>query len=396
MTQRQAIARSAAQRLSDTIARERLAKTPAIVGFDGFIDSIIRAVDVRHTMTADGYVALRTIRAFADRIAAAAGLSTNIELVVKEERFGGNGPLMAGGLGRFGLPVTYIGGIGLPENPSILHPIYTPLAERCRRVIPLAPPARTDALEFDDGKIMLGKPGNLQGITWDLLKRTIGLDTLSAMLTEARLLAMVNWVMMGGVQGIWEGLCEEVLPRLQPQARPRIYIDLCDPAKRTDGDIRAALAALARLNQLTQVTLGMNLAEAVRIDAVLGAGGFTGPVEEGSAIARAAALIRERSGLDTVVIHPRHGAAASSRHEGPSWFTGPLVTRPRLSTGAGDHFNAGFAAAQVAGLPLEECLSFGCAASGCYVRDAESPTLDRVLELLQDMPMPEQDDHGSA
>lgn len=390
MTQRQAIARSAAERVSDPGFRGRLDAASAIVGFDGFIDSIIHAVDTRHAMTQDGYTPLRTIRAFADRIAAASGLSTNMELVVKEDRFGGNGPLMAGGLGRLGLPVTYIGGVGLPENPASLHPIYLPLAERCRRVIPLAPPARTDALEFDDGKIMLGKPGNLQGITWDLLRETLGIEALCGMVSETRLLAIVNWVMMGGVQGIWDGLCDEVMPSISPEARPRIYIDLCDPAKRTDEDVHSALAALARLNRLAPVTLGLNLAEAVRVDAVLGAGGISGVPSDGLAIANAAGLIRDRAGLDTVVIHPRHGAAAASKREGPTWFSGPLVARPRLSTGAGDHFNAGFAAAQVVGLSLDECLAFGCAVSGCYVRDAESPSLERVIELLMDMPLPEQ------
>ncbi len=81
-------------------ALEKLGKAnalrPALVGFDGFIDSIISVVDQRHDMSPDGYERIKTIEQFARRVGAAAGKSTNIELVVKEDRFGGNGPLMAG------------------------------------------------------------------------------------------------------------------------------------------------------------------------------------------------------------------------------------------------------------------------------------------------------------
>ena len=74
---------------------------------------------------------------------------------------------------------------------------------------------------------------------------------------------------------------------------------------------------------------------------------------------------------------------------GSAWFEGPFTATPRLSTGAGDHFNGGFAFAQVHGLPLEECLAVGCAVSGAYVRDALSPDLDRVIAFLRSLPLPE-------
>ena len=85
---------------------------PALIGFDGFIDAITEAVDTRADMSPGGYTPIRTITQFAARAAAAAGKSTNIELVVTEERFGGNGPLMAGAMGRLQVPVTYVGGVG--------------------------------------------------------------------------------------------------------------------------------------------------------------------------------------------------------------------------------------------------------------------------------------------
>src|SRR5688572_27490574 len=108
---RAAIAAAAADRLAAA------GELPAsVVGFDGFIDAIIHVVDRRTHMGPEGFEALRTIPQFAARVGAAAGKSTNIEMVIHEERFGGNGPLMASALGRMGSPVTYIGAVGAVEE----------------------------------------------------------------------------------------------------------------------------------------------------------------------------------------------------------------------------------------------------------------------------------------
>ena len=69
----------------------------------------------------------------------------------------------------------------------------------------------TDALEFEDGKLMLNRAANVQGLDWEMLKRTIGLDRIRAIVAESSLVGMVNWTVMGGVNSIWRGLRDEVL-----------------------------------------------------------------------------------------------------------------------------------------------------------------------------------------
>ncbi len=392
------IARSAAAAL-EKIGPAGLTAVSALVGFDGFIDYIIDVVDKRQSMTPTGYTKFSTIDQFAVRVGAASGKSTNIELVVHEERFGGNGPLMAGAMGRAGLSVTYIGCVGKNEAPRELNPIYKELATRCERVIPVAPPATTEALEFDDGKLMLGKPHNIQRVNWELLTKAIGVEELKRMFTRARLIGMVNWVMMGGVESIWDGLCREVFPNLgEPPRAPngatgvrRVFIDLCDPAKRTDADINNAMTLLKRMNRHVPVTLGLNQSEAERIAQVLGLDVFTNANQHtlGEVIRQASVAIRNALGIACVVVHPREGAAAALADNGKvtsAWFEGPFTSKPKLSTGAGDHFNGGFAMAQTMGLGLEECLAVGCATSGVYVRDALSPNLARLIEFLRSLP----------
>jgi sugar/nucleoside kinase (ribokinase family) len=378
MQTREQIAHAAAEAL------ERATAPPALVGFDGFIDSIIDMVDRRTDMSPSGYVRIPTIAAFAARCAAAAGRSTNIERVVRERRFGGNGPLMAGCLARLGSPVTYIGAVG--EETGGVHRVFGEFAARCTRVIPTGPPSGTQCLEFDDGKLMFNETSGQQAVTWDRVVEVAGTAELRRIVDSAAIIGIVNWSLLGGVPGIWRGLMRDVLPFVSRRAR-RVVIDLADPAKRSDADIAGAMALLGELNRVIPVTLCVNLSEAQRLDAVVGAATLAGADErsDGDVITRGAAAIRSRTGLDTVQVHLRRGAAAADA-KGSAWFDGPFTEAPRLSTGAGDHFNGGFALGQALGLPIAQALAIGCACSGAYVRDARSPTRARAAELLRASP----------
>jgi hypothetical protein len=390
-------------------SRETIAGAHALVGFDGFVDSITRLVDVRSSMEPSAYRAITSIRALAERIGAAAGLSTNIERVTVEDRFGGNGPLMAGALARLGAPVAFVGAIGEVGGASssagggAIHPQFAEFASRCAEVVAVGPPSHTVCLEFDDGKVMLNETGAVQAVTWARVVEVVGRARLEAMVARARLLGIVNWSLMGGVPGIWEGLAREVLPRVGGIAGAdgarRLFVDLSDPAKRTDADVGAMLGHLRMLEGAgLRVMLGLNMAEASRIARVAGVRDGGDAVSlDGVAVAALARDIRARTGLSEVVVHPRHGAAACAREGGgvgggegggaesaavTTWVDGPLVASPRLSTGAGDHFNAGYALARTIGLGLAEALAVGVSTSGAYVRDAESPTVARVCEVL--------------
>ena len=145
-----------AEKLSQRAAALLTAKAAQVpsfrvtIGLDGFVDSIIGVVDKRQTT--DKFKHVPTLAALGERISAAAGMSTNIELGVERVKLGGNGPIMANALAAFGTPTTYIGNLGYPH----VHPAFEELTKRAT-VISIAEPGYTDALEFDDGKLMLGK-----------------------------------------------------------------------------------------------------------------------------------------------------------------------------------------------------------------------------------------------
>src|ERR1043165_8094595 len=154
-------------------AADRPAHLTAFVGLDGFVDEILHVVDKR--IDAEHYERVPAIARLADRIAEAAGKSTNIELVNQLTKLGGNGPIMANALASFGLKVTYLGNLGYPH----LHAVFHEFAGRAE-IHSIAAPGHTDALEFDDGKIMLGKHSSLKQVNWPNILSRFGRDRFAA------------------------------------------------------------------------------------------------------------------------------------------------------------------------------------------------------------------------
>jgi sugar/nucleoside kinase (ribokinase family) len=349
----------------------------ATVGLDGFVDEIIAVVDKRH----DGgrFEPVRTIDNLARKIHDASGQSSNYELVVKQVKLGGNGPIMANALASLGLSVTYIGNVGYPE----VHPAFAELAARAK-VVSIGEPGHTDALEFDDGKLMFGKHQTLHEVNWDNLMGRVGRERLKGLMDGSRLIGMVNWTMLPHMSRIWAKMLDEIIPTPERHQRS-LFIDLADPEKRTHHDILDALKLLTRFQDQVDVILGLNLKESLEIADVLGLPGTKAPEEAVEDNARA---IRQELGLACVVIHPRRSAAAAVEGE-TATFAGPFVQQPKISTGAGDHFNAGFCLGRVLGFSLEESLCAGVATSGYYVRTAKSPSATELAGFVAELPAPQ-------
>src|SRR6266850_7691831 len=230
--------------------KDRAAQMTAFVGLDGFVDEILHAVDKRES--AEKFSRVPTIAKFAERLAAAAGHSTNVELVSQLTKLGGNGPIMANALASFGLKVTYLGILGYPN----LHPVFADFAKRAE-VYSIAEPGCTDALEFEDGKIMLGKHQSLKQMNWENIKARFGLEKFTARFGSADLVGFVNWTMLTGMSDIWSAVLKEICPGIKGPRR-KLFIDLADPEKRTKQDILDALKLIAAFQSYSEVILGLN------------------------------------------------------------------------------------------------------------------------------------------
>lgn len=383
MTNRASIAKSAAVGLRAFAGQSESsagASGNALIGFDGFVDSIISVVDKRHSV--ESYDPIPTIADFGARVSAKAGQSSNYEMVVNLEKLGGNGPIMANAMAAGGVAVSYVGCLGYPN----LHPVFEDFAKTAE-VFSVAEPGYTDALEFDDGKLMLGKYETVSHLDWPTVEAGVGADMFSQVVHRSRLIGMTNWTMLNRIETVWSKI-GEIIATEKDAPRKYIFVDLADPAKRTPDDIRGVLSLLTKLQDAADVVLGLNLSEATQALEVLG---LDLPADAEAAIEATATAIRAKLNLHGCVVHPRKGAAAAMLVDGAvqtATFLGPFVAKPKLSTGAGDNFNAGFCLGLLAGLPLEECLCTGVGTSGFYVRNAHSPALAELAEFCDHLPPP--------
>ncbi len=354
------------ERLEQTLAKLQDYTTSKhfLIGFDGFVDEIIHVVDKRKSP--DEYKRIKDINAFSERIASGAGLSANIELVPVQTKLGGNGPILANAIIAQGQAVTYIGAIGDPQ----IDPVFQSFADQCRRVVSLAGPGHTDALEFNDGKIMLGKMHTMAEVNLENLLAQFPEEELQKTLSETDMVAFTNWTMLAGLNGIIEKF-GQVISGLEK--KPVVFFDLADPKKRNNKDIRKVLALIAELP--CETILGMNMNESTIISLILG-------IKEDKILPRAM-QIREVSGISGIVIHPLNGAAIAHEKESV-WLEGPYTQKPKLTTGAGDNFNAGFCNAWLGGFDPGECLMIGVCTSGYYVRNAQSPSKNDLKKFMKD------------
>ncbi len=342
---------------------EKFVPKTIVAGFDGFIDEIIHIVD---TYTGkDTYNRIETIADFAVKVSQAAGLSANFEYKTIQKKLGGNGPIIANALLSQGNKIHYYGALGLKS----IDPVFQKFADHCESVSSIADPGYTEALEFADGKLMMGKVDCLNLVNWDNLVEDITLNRITEVINNSELICCTNWTNLYKMNSILEGLGNLELTKRIP-----LFIDLADPRKRSVDDIKGVLKLISELESKYEVILGLNEKESILISEVLS-------VETENTLKRSK-RIRDDLEITCCVIHPVKYAVASTKHESIQ-VEGPYCAKPKLSTGAGDNFNAGFSCGFINGLSLKSSLYLGTCTSGFYVRNMHSPNIDELRNFIE-------------
>ncbi len=358
--------------LVDKLAAQKINDLTACIGFDGYIDEIFRVVRFRKNQTES--VMFRTIAEFSDFLGAAAGKSSDIEIVPQGLRIGGNAPIMANALAELGIRTYCIGAMGRES----IQPVFGEISANC---IPISveEPGYTHAFEFSDGKIMFGQLESLHNINWNTIKEHVGLSELIRFFSESRVIGIVNWSALYQMDSILNGILNEVLPKVDPEIVKTkwIFVDIADPSRRKREDILGLMDTLGRFSQDLHVVLGLNEKEARFVYHSINPDS-TG----GEDIVQVRDGIFNNVNIHTLVIHLLNSAAVVDHDrtfETPNFY----IQNPKISTGGGDNFNAGFCLGILLGLPLEQTIIAANATAAFYVANGYSPDFLELVEFLK-------------
>ena len=338
----------------------------ATVGFDAVVDQVSHVIRSRHPDGTKEY--FRSIAEFAAFLSSKAGLSASLELETVCEKIGGNMAIYANALGNLGVQVHCAGSFGNPSGT-----IFGQMNSRCE-CVSICEQAFCQALEFDDGKLMMASLDKLQKITWELLVQKAGVDRLTDWLRSDSVLALLNWSELGNATLLFRMIYRNLLEPYSADKNKYVFVDISDASRRRPEEL-AELAELLRQFELRRkVILSVNENECRLLAGALGLGDTLETTEQ-------ARLLRKTIGCSCLVLHLRD-CAKGFTEEREENCSGYFVERPLFSTGGGDNFNAGFSLGLMAEMTLCECLQLGNAVSGFYVRQGRSPGIPEIIRFL--------------
>ena len=356
----------------------------AFMGFDGYVDTVVR-------IAPDNGGRLSTMSDLAAYLQGRAGRSGTLSLDRVFRRFGGNMPICAHALGTLGIPVDCAGALGA-HTP---HPAFAGMSDRCT-LHALVEPGECTAIEFDAGKLFLADHGDVGLLSFELLRDAFGIERLTTLLSEAGLVGFFNWGELRNMHAVWEDMLESVLSRLEGKDRI-LFFDLSDCSARDVDERLRVLQLLRRFRAHGRVVLSLNDNECLLLSEAVRERGTEPDRKTGATSAnQATAAAGERPSCDAmpsydamleiihatgaadVLVHHGLASAAVRTEEGLTRVCGERVLQPRITTGGGDHFNAGFAFGLLQGLPPVSCAALGNHVSRIFVTEGVSPTRERL------------------
>jgi sugar/nucleoside kinase (ribokinase family) len=346
------------------------------VGFDGYVDFIQKAVKFNDGSNKTYFHSLNDI---GKHIALAAGKSAQIELTTFVKKLGGNAPIMANALATLGAKVSCAGSLGYP----VVHDLFSSMHQNCS-LLSFAEPGITNALEFEDGKLILSELSAFEQLDFNFIQQRMGAAYLDAALKKSKLIALVDWTNLPLGTSLWKGIFEHL--RTLHVKDKIFFFDLCDPAKKSPLEIQEILQVISRFKSMGLCILGMNENEAWKVFYALQGVSYSGGDEietlRNHSLQQVAEYIYNAITVDAVLVHPVDRCVVVTADKTLTQ-TGRIISHPALLTGGGDNLNAGFCYALLNGFDWNDCMQFGMAVSGSYVQHGFSPAISGVISFLE-------------
>jgi hypothetical protein len=364
-----------------SLLQKTLPSQRAFVGFDGFIDTIQKAVRQRSSESVSYF---STISDFAEHLQKLNGKSGQVELVTNKIKMGGNAPILSQALGKLGIKNICLGAMGLPEtNP--LFKSKNPSIE----TISVSPSGKSSAIEFGNGKIIFSDLSVFKNYTWKYVKQNVDLVKFKKTIEPCKLFALVDWANLPEATDLWQGFLDDII---HPRGKrdQHFFFDLCDPSKKLAQQIDEVLDLISDFSAYGKVTLGINENEANKIWMALTGHDHALANEhvEIPSLQMVGYFIYRAMDIDTLLIHPIDRTLVFKnqnkfKKQSVIELLGHVVTDPKVLTGGGDNLNAGYCLGLLAGFEVHQCMLLGMAASGAYVQNGASPNRDDMIDYVE-------------
>ena len=355
---------------------ERSKQLNILFGFDGFIDNIFQVLKKRYTLA--DYTIMEKITEFSERIAAAAGSSANMEVILKKQTTGGfvaNTCRGIASLQSFGGNISMIGCFGTPE----MDPLFTDLSVKkfnCT-LTTIGIPGKTNAYEFNDGKIMISEFTGVHKLTMETILNGYGKEKLKNSIFRADLFGIGYWSIGPHMTSIFKGLLD-IMEELPQKARKiKLFFDLADVKKKPVEDLRVAVNILRDFCETADVTVSVNdkeaesLALSLDIEVLKNQDNTTKFEVVGENIHR-------RLDITRFIIHSPKNAYGWLKRDSNSnekaIIPQAYTSKAKFTTSAGDMFNSGLCVALLSDVPLEMALLMGNIMSAFFIRTGYAPS----------------------
>ncbi|MFC6861851.1 hypothetical protein ACFQGE_00050 [Halomicroarcula sp. GCM10025817] len=336
-------------------------------GFDGVVDNVRTMVETRQSPTE--YERLERLSDLEDLLSdsVAKGSSLTIEWEKEGTRTGGHACHLSRAFNKLDANTLMIGTYGQP----VQEPFTTEFSEST--LLTIGEPGFCDAVEFDDGKLMISETSEAASLDWEKLTERVAVERVADALDGRDLLGVGYWNVTSALPELLDRLVEETWP-LQDSPPDRIFLDPGDIRNLPDDQIQQGAAHLEAINRKVPVTVSANKSETEKI-----AGADGG--EASGTLRSDAKSAHEILGIDQYVGHGRTESAGISQTRSTA-IKVPTTDSPSMTTSAGDHFNVGFIIAHLAGLSLPAAMVVGNAVAGSFVRNGVPPTYDDIYAFV--------------
>lgn len=338
------------------------------LGFDACIDNIVRVVKDKNEN--DEHSFYQNSREFGEFLISKENRSCGIELHTHLSKIGGNMVITGNALGNLGVKAECVGTFGLPE----ILPVFKSISSNCT-LHSVGETITAIAIEFNGSKSILFDPVPYNNLNWEGIKTILGTKNIIRLFSGKQLISFLNWSEIQNSSSIWEGILEEIIPVIaQSEKAKYFFTDFSDCSRKTKDEIKGVIELLGKFKKHFKVVISLNQNEADLVSAAFELKKF-GSDEE---------FIKQLFGVinsDILVIHRPKDAMAYDGlvFEKCDTF---FCEEPKILTGGGDNFNAGYCYSLLNEFNLFDSLLVANAVSGSYVKTGLSPDIESLISQL--------------